>query len=145
MNNLACVIFKLLRVLGLFTAVFLASCSKDTVHTMVVSVPDQKMALYRKGKLIKLYDVSTSKFCVSNREGSYGTPLGAAQLNASANAAGSLTYAPPADTVLDVGTGQVLNVVFTPSDLVNFNAATQTVSINVLKGAPLITWPQQPS
>jgi lipoprotein-anchoring transpeptidase ErfK/SrfK len=44
---------------------------------VVVSVPDQKLALYRKGQLVQLYDVSTSKFCVSNRQGSYGTPLGA--------------------------------------------------------------------
>ena len=44
---------------------------------MVVSVPDQKLALYRKGELMKVYDVSTSKFCVSSRSGSYGTPLGA--------------------------------------------------------------------
>lgn len=43
---------------------------------MVVSVPDQKLALYRKGQLVQLYDVSTSKFCVSSRKGSYGTPLG---------------------------------------------------------------------
>ena len=44
---------------------------------MVVSVPDQKLALYRKGQLVKVYDVSTSKFCLSSRNGSYGTPLGA--------------------------------------------------------------------
>ncbi len=43
---------------------------------MVVSVPDQKLALYRKGQLVKVYDVSTSKFCLSTRNGSYGTPLG---------------------------------------------------------------------
>ncbi len=55
---------------------FLASCARDTIHTMVVSVPDQKLALYRKGELMKVYDVSTSKFCVSSRDGSYGTPLG---------------------------------------------------------------------
>ncbi|MEO6785003.1 MAG: L,D-transpeptidase [Chthoniobacteraceae bacterium] len=55
---------------------FLASCARDRIHTMVVSVPDQKLALYRKGQLVKVYDVSTSKFCVSSRNGSYGTPLG---------------------------------------------------------------------
>ena len=38
---------------------------------MVVSVPDQKLALYRKGQLMKVYDVSTSKFCLSSRNGSY--------------------------------------------------------------------------
>jgi len=43
---------------------------------MVVSVPDQRLALYSEGKLIHLYDVSTSKFCVSTQNGSYGTPLG---------------------------------------------------------------------
>jgi hypothetical protein len=55
---------------------FLASCARDTIHTMVVSVPDQKLALYRKGQFVKLYDVSTSKFCLSSSNGSYGTPLG---------------------------------------------------------------------
>ncbi len=55
---------------------FLASCARDTIHTMVVSVPDQKLALYRKGQFVKLYDVSTSKFCLSTSSGSYGTPLG---------------------------------------------------------------------
>ncbi len=68
---------KSLRFLALLAVMFLASCTtRDTVHKMVVSVPDQKMALYRKGQLMKVYDVSTSKFCVSCREGSYGTPLG---------------------------------------------------------------------
>jgi lipoprotein-anchoring transpeptidase ErfK/SrfK len=64
------------RLLAFALGLFFTGCAKDTVHTMVVSVPDQKLALYRKGQLIKLYDVSTSKFCVSTRNGSYGTPLG---------------------------------------------------------------------
>ena len=59
---------------------FLASCAKDRTHTMVVSVPDQKLALYRKGQLVKVYDVSTSKFSLSCRSGSYGTPLGAHEI-----------------------------------------------------------------
>ncbi len=67
---------KSLRLLSLLVALFLASCAKDTIHTMVVSVPDQKLALYRKGKFVRLYDISTSKFCLSSRNGSYGTPLG---------------------------------------------------------------------
>jgi hypothetical protein len=41
-----------------------------------VSVPDQKMALYKQGHLVKVYDVSTSKFCISTRPGTNGTPLG---------------------------------------------------------------------
>jgi hypothetical protein len=36
----------------------------------------QKMALYRKGELIKTYPISTSKFGLGNEKGSYRTPLG---------------------------------------------------------------------
>ena len=64
------------RLLALALGLFFAACARDNVHTMVVSVPDQKLALYRKGQLVKVYDVSTSKFCMSSRNGSYGTPLG---------------------------------------------------------------------
>jgi len=67
---------RFLRLLTVTFALFFAACAGDRAHTMVVSVPDQKLALYRKGELIHLYDVSTSKFCVSTRSGSYGTPLG---------------------------------------------------------------------
>lgn len=67
----------LFRLFALALSVFFAACApRDRVHTMVVSVPDQKLALYRKGQLMKVYDVSTSKFCLSSRNGSYGTPLG---------------------------------------------------------------------
>ena len=69
--------FQFLRLPALATAILFAGCAKDTVHKLVVSVPDQKLALYRKGELIHLYDVSTSKYCLSTRNGSYGTPLGA--------------------------------------------------------------------
>lgn len=55
---------------------FFAACAKDRIHTMVVSVPEQRMALYKKGELMRVYDVSTSRFCVSNRPGTNGTPLG---------------------------------------------------------------------
>lgn len=64
------------RLVALAFGVLLSGCAKDTAHKMVVSVPDQKMALYRKGQLIRVYDVSTSKFCISSHSGSYGTPLG---------------------------------------------------------------------
>lgn len=57
-------------------ALFLAACSKDRVHKMVVSVADQKMALYKRGALMKLYDISTSRFCLSTKPGTNGTPLG---------------------------------------------------------------------
>jgi hypothetical protein len=43
----------------------------------------------------------------------YGTPLGAAQLNATSGASGTYTYNPPPGTILSAGT-QPLNVLFTP-------------------------------
>lgn len=64
------------RLLAIVSALFLAACAHDRVHTMVVSIPEQKLALYRKGKLVRTYEVSTSKFCVSCLPGSNGTPLG---------------------------------------------------------------------
>jgi hypothetical protein len=63
-----------------------------------------------------------------------GTALGALQLNATANVAGTFTYSPAAGTVLPVGDGQPLNTSFTPSDA-NYNSAAATARINV-KAAP---------
>ncbi|HEY6070087.1 MAG TPA: L,D-transpeptidase [Chthoniobacterales bacterium] len=59
-------------------ATLLASCAapRDTEHHIVVSVHDQRLALLEKGALKATYPVSTSKFGVSDRPGSYGTPLG---------------------------------------------------------------------
>lgn len=59
------------------SAAILAGCAqKDTIHTVRVSVPDQKMVVYRKGTAIAAYDVSTSKFGLGDRTGSYRTPVG---------------------------------------------------------------------
>src|SRR5882762_7767216 len=60
------------------TALILASCAapRDTEHRIVVSVRDQKLALLQKGDLVSTYPISTSKFGLSDRPGSYGTPLG---------------------------------------------------------------------
>ena len=70
----------------------------------------------------------------------YGTALGATQLNATANTPGTFVYTPAAGTVLNAGAGQTLSVTFTPTDAANFTTATKTVSINVLKATPVITW-----
>jgi L,D-transpeptidase catalytic domain len=56
---------------------FLTSCAtRDTTHHIVISAKEQKLALLEKDKLIAMYPVSTSKFCLGDRPGSYGTPLG---------------------------------------------------------------------
>ena len=59
-------------------AIVLVSCAapRDTEHHVVVSVHDQRLALLQKGQLVATYPVSTSKFGIGDRPGSYGTPLG---------------------------------------------------------------------
>ena len=70
----------------------------------------------------------------------YPTPLGAAQLNATANVPGTFVYTPPAGTVLNAGPAQVLSVTFTPDDGVDYASATASVTINVRKQRPVVTW-----
>jgi hypothetical protein len=67
---------------------------------------------------------------------SFGTPLGASQLNATANVPGSFSYNPPAGTELQAGSLQTLYVIFTPVNTSNYNVSTNTVTLNVL-AAPL--------
>ena len=43
---------------------------------MIVSVPDQVLALVDRGKLIARYSISTSKFGIGDSAASYRTPLG---------------------------------------------------------------------
>jgi L,D-transpeptidase catalytic domain len=59
-------------------AILITSCAAppDIEHHIVVSVREQKLVLLEKGKLIATYPVSTSKFGLGDRPGSYGTPLG---------------------------------------------------------------------
>src|SRR6185369_14115734 len=69
----------------------------------------------------------------------YGTALGATQLDASANVPGSFVYNPIAGTVLDAGS-HTLSLTFTATDAANYTTATATTTINVLKATPVITW-----
>lgn len=62
----------------LFAIVFcLTSCvAPDTRHHVIISVPQQRMALLDNGALLTTYPVSTSKFAIGDSPGSRGTPLG---------------------------------------------------------------------
>jgi hypothetical protein len=66
----------------------------------------------------------------------YGTPLGAAQLDATTSVARTFTYTPAAGTVLNAGQGQTLSAAFTPDDPADDNTVTVTARINVAQ-APL--------
>src|SRR5205085_4571032 len=67
--------------------------------------------------------------------------LGSTQLNASSTAPGTFVYTPAVTTVLSAGAAQTLSVTFTPTDAANFTTATKTVTIDVAKATPVITWP----
>ncbi len=68
----------------------------------------------------------------------YGTPLGAGQLDATANVPGSFAYSPNSGTVLDTGT-YTLSAVFTPTDTNDFQPATNNVSLVVSPAALTVT------
>jgi len=69
----------------------------------------------------------------------YGTPLSAAQLNASSTVAGSFTYSPAIGTVLGAGQ-QTLTVTFAPTDSINYTTAMASVTLTVNKATPAIIW-----
>jgi len=73
-----------------------------------------------------------------------GTPLGDAQLNATADVPGTFVYTPAAGAVLAPGSEQLLSAVFLPADPIDYAAATRSVRIDVTSGGkliPIITWP----
>ena len=74
----------------------------------------------------------------------YGTPLGASQLNATAAyggvaVEGTFDYSPLAETVLPVGT-HTLTVLFTPADTATYASVAASVSIQVGQATPFLSW-----
>ncbi|MGO8758759.1 MAG: DUF2341 domain-containing protein, partial [Terracidiphilus sp.] len=69
----------------------------------------------------------------------YGTALGATQLDATANVAGTFAYTPAAGTVLTAGS-QTLSVTFTPTNTTLYNSATDSVTLTVNKATPTLAW-----
>jgi hypothetical protein len=80
----------------------------------------------------------TITWTVNQTNVTYGTPLDATLLNATASVPGAFVYAPAAGAVLNAGNNQTLSVNFTPTDGVNYQNATATISINVLKAALIV-------
>ncbi len=60
----------------LLLAVLLAPCHLLASPSIVVSVPEQRMALLNDGVPVATFPVSTSKYGVGDANGSYRTPLG---------------------------------------------------------------------
>lgn len=64
----------------LLLAVSCATTPRDTAHRVLISIPEQRMALLEGGKPIATYPVSTSKFGLGDYRGSWGTPLGTLEI-----------------------------------------------------------------
>lgn len=65
----------LLLLFACATTLLLSSCA-DRAHRIVVSVADQRMAVFKHDQLLATFPISTSRFTLSDTPGSNGTPLG---------------------------------------------------------------------
>jgi hypothetical protein len=65
----------------------------------------------------------------------FGTALGASQLNATSSVAGTMAYSPAARTVLGAGS-QTLKVTFTPTDPTDYTVSNATATLTVNKATP---------
>ncbi len=65
----------------------------------------------------------------------YGTPLSATQLDATASVPGTFSYSPPVGQVLPAGS-QDLSVTFTPTDTTDYTSTTSSVTLLVNQATP---------
>ena len=70
---------------------------------------------------------------------SFGTPLSASQLDATANVPGVFTYSPATEAVLSAGT-HVIAVTFTPTNTSAYRTASASVQLTVGQASPTVSW-----
>jgi hypothetical protein len=115
----------------------------DGTHTLSVTFVPEDKANYTTSQATVSVTVAKT---VPNIEWAspnpilYGTPLGAAQLNASASIPGTFEYSPAAGEVLSAGS-HTLSAIFIPSDGTSYSRAAASVSIAVTRATPTIAWP----
>jgi uncharacterized protein (TIGR02145 family) len=98
-------------ILGIFLATFIG-CSSNDEETLI-----KQESIITWGNPEDMYS---------------GLALSDTELNATANVPGAFVYTPAIGTVLSLGANQNLKIDFTPTDAVNYNTATKTVTINVV-------------
>lgn len=74
----------------------------------------------------------------------YGTELSSTQLDATASVPGTLVYSPSTGTLLNAG-AQTLSVTFTPTDSIDYAAASKSVTLTVDKAATATSITEVPS
>ncbi|HKH10654.1 MAG TPA: MBG domain-containing protein [Rubrobacter sp.] len=108
-------------------------------YAVVANVSDNNYQGSARGTLV--IAKATPQITWSNpADITYGTALGDAQLNASADVGGSFGYTPAPGTKLGAGDNQDLKVAFTPNDAGNYDGASKTVQINVNKAGQAIAF-----
>jgi glucuronoarabinoxylan endo-1,4-beta-xylanase len=70
----------------------------------------------------------------------YGSWLGPAPLSAAASVPGAFSYSPAAGTFIGTLGSITLSLTFTPTDTTDYNTATATMPLTVVKGTPSIAW-----
>ncbi len=124
----------------------LVACSSGTVCSIVVNVTSTKSFTARVEKdgvgqgtvnmLSKTVTVPGKKNPIvtwnTPESITYGAALTSTQLNASANIPGTFVYTPNFGAVLGAG-NKTLSVTFTPTDSVQYNSITKTVTLQVIK------------
>ena len=90
--------------LALLLAMAGNACASRFGSEIIVSVPDQELALVARGKVVARYPISTSKFGIGDQPGSYRTPLGVMYVS------GKVGDGLPAGAVIKsrIATGEVL-------------------------------------
>jgi hypothetical protein len=64
------------RICGVLLLLLLACGCADHDHQVIVSIPEQRMAVLARGVPLAVYPVSTSRFGLGDEPGQRGTPLG---------------------------------------------------------------------
>src|SRR5947207_1182463 len=96
---------RLLALSILLTTIY-SSWALSKATEIIISVPDQQLALIDRGKLISKYAISTSRFGLGDGNGTYRTPLGTLFVSAKFG-----DHLPAGAVIKDrVLTGEIVNV-----------------------------------
>jgi Flp pilus assembly CpaE family ATPase len=116
-------------------------------HTLTVNFTPNDMVGYTKAESTVLLIVNKATPAIvwpKPATIAYGTPLSAAQLNATAAIAGKFAYTPALGEVLEAGT-HTLSAIFTPADTAGYAPAQAVVVLTVSKATAAVTWPKPAS
>ncbi|MBS0631600.1 MAG: immunoglobulin domain-containing protein [Verrucomicrobia bacterium] len=105
-------------------------------YQVVATINDASYQGFATGSLVIAKAVAVRTWAAPDAI-TYGTPLGAAQLNATASVPGTFTYNPAAGTVLAAGAGQTLSATFTPADTANYSGGAALANTITVNRAPL--------